>query len=87
MYDIIKGKVSLDEQDSAYYNRTEIIHEKYLKGDFSLQLNNLQRNDTGTYTCHVTNELLIQSVKLGLWKNIPLSKWYTFFEVILKKLE
>ncbi|XP_058616910.1 CD276 antigen homolog isoform X2 [Onychostoma macrolepis] len=64
VYDIIKGKVSLEQQDSGYYNRTEIIREKYLKGNFSLKLNNLQRNDTGTYTCHVTNELLIQSVKL-----------------------
>ncbi len=57
MYDIIKGKVSLDEQDSAYYNRTEIIREKYLKGDFSLKLNNLQRNDTGTYCTHATSQI------------------------------
>ncbi|KAI2646630.1 V-set domain-containing T-cell activation inhibitor 1 [Labeo rohita] len=64
VYDIIKGKVSLEEQDSAYANRTEIIREHYLKGDFSLKLNNLQPNDMGNYTCQITNELLIQNAKL-----------------------
>ncbi|XP_059399774.1 CD276 antigen homolog isoform X2 [Carassius carassius] len=64
VYDIIKGKVSLEEQDSAYYNRTEMILENYLIGNFSLKLNNVQHSDTGNYTCHITNELLIQSVKL-----------------------
>ncbi|RXN34480.1 CD276 antigen-like protein [Labeo rohita] len=64
VYDIIKGKVSLEEQDSAYANRTEINRENYLKGDFALKLNNLQHNDMGNYTCEITNELLIQNVKL-----------------------
>ncbi|RXN12987.1 polymeric immunoglobulin receptor-like protein [Labeo rohita] len=68
VYDIIKGKVSLEEQDSAYANRTEINRENYLKGDFALKLNNLQRNDMGNYTCEITNELLIQNVKLGSGK-------------------
>uniref|UniRef100_A0A8C2EM03 Ig-like domain-containing protein n=1 Tax=Cyprinus carpio TaxID=7962 RepID=A0A8C2EM03_CYPCA len=57
VYDIIKGKVSLEKQDSAYYNRTEIFSEKYLDGNFSLKLNNVQRSDTGTYKCYITNEL------------------------------
>lgn len=64
VYDIIKGKVSLEKQHSAYYNRTEIFSEKYLDGNFSLKLNNVQRSDTGTYKCYITNELLVQSVKL-----------------------
>ncbi|XP_026092062.1 CD276 antigen homolog isoform X2 [Carassius auratus] len=64
VYDIIKGKVSLGNQDSVYYNRTEMIRENYLNGNFSLKLNNVQRSDTGIYTCHITNELLIQSVRL-----------------------
>lgn len=64
VYDIIKGKVSLENQDSAYYNRTEMILENYQNGNFSLKLNNVQLSDTGIYTCHITNELLIQSVKL-----------------------
>uniref|UniRef100_A0A673IRV8 Ig-like domain-containing protein n=1 Tax=Sinocyclocheilus rhinocerous TaxID=307959 RepID=A0A673IRV8_9TELE len=61
VYDIIKGKVSLEEQDSSYYNRTEIIREKYLNGNFSLKLNNVQHRDTGIYTCYITNEFLIQN--------------------------
>ncbi|XP_052394437.1 CD276 antigen homolog isoform X2 [Carassius gibelio] len=64
VYDIIKGKVSLENQDSAYYNRTEMIHENYQNGNFSLKLSNVQLSDTGIYTCHITNEFIIQSVKL-----------------------
>lgn len=66
--DIINGKVSVEKQDSSYENRTETLPEEYLIGNFSLKLNNLHRNDMGIYNCYITNELIIQSVKLGLWK-------------------
>ncbi|XP_016382992.1 V-set domain-containing T-cell activation inhibitor 1-like [Sinocyclocheilus rhinocerous] len=64
VYDIIKGKVSVEEQDSAYENRTESFPQAYKTGNFSLKLNNLQYNDTGNYMCHITNELLIYSMEL-----------------------
>uniref|UniRef100_A0A8C2JVF5 Ig-like domain-containing protein n=1 Tax=Cyprinus carpio TaxID=7962 RepID=A0A8C2JVF5_CYPCA len=64
VYDIIKGKVSVEEQDSVYKNRTESFPQSYKTGNFSLKLNNLQYNDTGNYTCHITNELLIHTMEL-----------------------
>lgn len=64
VYDIIKGKVSVEEQDSVYKNRTESFPQVYKTGNFSLKLNNLQYNDTGNYICHITNELLIYSMEL-----------------------
>ncbi len=63
VYDI-NGKVSVEKQDSSYENRTKSFPQEYKTGNFSLKLNNLQYNDTGNYTCHVTNELLIYSFKL-----------------------
>ncbi|XP_056116574.1 CD276 antigen homolog [Rhinichthys klamathensis goyatoka] len=66
VFDIIKGKVSVEEQDSVFKNRTETFPQEYLKGNFSLKLNNLQLNDTGIYKCYIRNELLIHSVKLEI---------------------
>ncbi|XP_052446440.1 V-set domain-containing T-cell activation inhibitor 1 isoform X2 [Carassius gibelio] len=64
VFDIIKGKVSLQEQDSVYKNRTESFPQAFKTGNFSLKLNNLQYNDSGNYKCHITNELLIYSMEL-----------------------
>uniref|UniRef100_A0A8C1XGD9 Ig-like domain-containing protein n=1 Tax=Cyprinus carpio TaxID=7962 RepID=A0A8C1XGD9_CYPCA len=64
VYDIINGKVSVEEQDSVYKNRTESFPQSYKTGNFSLKLNNLQYNDTGNYTCHITNELLIHTMEI-----------------------
>ncbi|CAM4654293.1 unnamed protein product [Leuciscus chuanchicus] len=66
VFDIIKGIVSVKEQDSVFRNRTETFPQEYLNGNFSLKLYNLQHNDTGFYKCYITNELLIQSVKLEI---------------------
>lgn len=66
VFDIIKGEVSVENQDSEYENRTETFPEEYMNRNFSLKLNNLQHNDTGIYNCYITNELIIKSVKLGL---------------------
>ncbi|XP_059425762.1 V-set domain-containing T-cell activation inhibitor 1-like isoform X2 [Carassius carassius] len=64
VFDIIDGKVSLQEQDSVFKNRTESFPQAFKTGNFSLKLNNLQYNDTGNYMCHITNELLIYSMEL-----------------------
>ncbi|KAK7127112.1 hypothetical protein R3I94_018337 [Phoxinus phoxinus] len=66
VFDIIKGKVSVNEQDSIFKNKTETFPQEYLNGNFSLKLNNLRRSDTGIYKCYITNELLIQRVKLEI---------------------
>ncbi|XP_059425949.1 sodium channel subunit beta-4-like, partial [Carassius carassius] len=64
VFDIIDGKVFVEEQDSVYKNRTESFTQAFKTGNFSLKLNNLQYNDTGNYMCHITNELLIYSMEL-----------------------
>lgn len=66
VFEIIKGKVSVEEQDSVFKNRAETFPQEYLNGNFSLKVNNLQRSDTGIYKCYITNELLIKRVELGL---------------------
>ncbi|KAI2650753.1 HERV-H LTR-associating protein 2 [Labeo rohita] len=52
VFDIIRGKVSIKEQDPAYKNRADVLHEE-LKGHVFLKLTNLQLSDGGTYLCFV----------------------------------
>uniref|UniRef100_A0A8C1T1N9 Zgc:194627 n=1 Tax=Cyprinus carpio TaxID=7962 RepID=A0A8C1T1N9_CYPCA len=52
VFDIIRGKVSIKEQDPAYKNRAEVLHEQ-LKGHVFLKLTDLQLSDRGTYLCFV----------------------------------
>lgn len=54
VYDIIEGKGSVEKQDPAYKNRAETFPNEYMKGNFSLKLNNLQYNDAGKYVCYIT---------------------------------
>lgn len=51
VYDIIEGKGLVDP---AYKNRAETFPKEYMKGNFSLKLNNLQYNDAGNYICYIT---------------------------------
>ncbi|RXN07790.1 V-set domain-containing T-cell activation inhibitor 1-like protein [Labeo rohita] len=55
VYDIVKGDVSIAFQDSQYKNRTETFPHEYVRRNFSIKLNNLQRTDAGTYICYITN--------------------------------
>ncbi|KAF4097912.1 hypothetical protein G5714_021920 [Onychostoma macrolepis] len=54
VYDIIEGKGSVEKQDPVYKNRAETFPNEYMKGNFSLKLNNLQYNDAGKYVCYIT---------------------------------
>uniref|UniRef100_A0A672L200 V-set domain-containing T-cell activation inhibitor 1-like n=1 Tax=Sinocyclocheilus grahami TaxID=75366 RepID=A0A672L200_SINGR len=56
VYEIIKGKVSVEEQNPQYKNRTESFPEEYMRGNFSIKLNNLQHADAGEYTCYIIME-------------------------------
>uniref|UniRef100_A0A8C0Y7C5 Ig-like domain-containing protein n=1 Tax=Cyprinus carpio carpio TaxID=630221 RepID=A0A8C0Y7C5_CYPCA len=64
VYEIINGQVSLERQDPKYKNRTESFPEKYLRGNFSIKLNNLQHTDAGEYKCYIMEVLVIKSGEL-----------------------
>lgn len=66
VYEINKGKGSAEKQQLEFKNRVETFPERYLKGNFSLQLNNLRDTDAGTYSCYINKEGDIQKVKLHL---------------------
>uniref|UniRef100_A0A671SE36 Ig-like domain-containing protein n=1 Tax=Sinocyclocheilus anshuiensis TaxID=1608454 RepID=A0A671SE36_9TELE len=63
VYDIIYGKVSVEGQDPQYRNRTESFPEEYLRGNFSLKLNNLQHTDAENYKCYIIAESVIKRTK------------------------
>uniref|UniRef100_A0A671SE31 Immunoglobulin domain-containing protein n=1 Tax=Sinocyclocheilus anshuiensis TaxID=1608454 RepID=A0A671SE31_9TELE len=56
VYEIIKGKVSVEGQDPQYKNRTESFPEEYMRGNFSIKLYNLQHTDAEEYTCYIIME-------------------------------
>ncbi len=62
--DVIHGKVSVKEQDSAYKNRAEVLPEELKKGRVFLKLTNLQLSDGGTYLCFVPALGIDHSIQL-----------------------
>ncbi|XP_051551378.1 CD276 antigen homolog [Myxocyprinus asiaticus] len=64
VYDIIHGRVSVQEQDPAYKIRATVLPKECKKGDFSLILTDLQRSDGGMYLCFVPDAGVFQSVQL-----------------------
>ncbi|XP_051549577.1 CD276 antigen [Myxocyprinus asiaticus] len=73
VYDILDGKGSVKEQDSAFKSRAATFPVEYMKGNFSLSLGNLRQTDAGTYCCfipdvghHQCTELQIKERPRGL---------------------
>uniref|UniRef100_A0A671SCS4 Ig-like domain-containing protein n=1 Tax=Sinocyclocheilus anshuiensis TaxID=1608454 RepID=A0A671SCS4_9TELE len=64
VYGIIYGKVSVEGQDPEYRSRTESFPEEYMRGNFSIKLNNLQHTDAGEYKCYIIEESVVWRVKL-----------------------
>ncbi len=65
VFDIIKGKDSVEGQDSLYKNRAKTFHsDEYLRGNFSLKLLNLQLTDGGKYTCFISHSSEHKTVEL-----------------------
>ncbi len=64
VFDIIKGKDSVEGQDPLYKNKTETFPDEYERGNFSLKLINLQHSDAGKYTCFITPSDELQTVEL-----------------------
>ncbi|XP_061572232.1 V-set domain-containing T-cell activation inhibitor 1-like [Cololabis saira] len=51
--DIKKNSPDTKYQDEKYQGRVFSFPEEYKKGNFSILMTNLQKNDTGTYECYV----------------------------------
>ncbi|KTF85927.1 hypothetical protein cypCar_00035450 [Cyprinus carpio] len=64
VFDIIPHSTSPVTQDPEYKNRIETFPQEYLKGNFSIKLNNLQHTDAGQYICYIKNSDEYQTVKL-----------------------
>ncbi|XP_051763691.1 ICOS ligand-like [Ctenopharyngodon idella] len=64
--DIIKGKSSVERQDSQYKNRVETFPDEYLRGNFSIKLNNLQYTDAGEFSCLISPSSELQTVQLSI---------------------
>ncbi|XP_042605733.1 CD276 antigen homolog [Cyprinus carpio] len=65
VFDIIKGKYLVEQQEPRYKNRT--FPEEYKRGNFNIRLTALNHADAGEYTCliahsseHNTVELIIK---------------------------
>ncbi|XP_073793852.1 V-set domain-containing T-cell activation inhibitor 1-like [Danio rerio] len=54
VYEIVKGKDSLAEQDQQYKDRTDSFPMEYSRRNFSIKLNKLQHMDTGEFNCFIT---------------------------------
>ncbi|XP_026099781.1 CD276 antigen homolog isoform X2 [Carassius auratus] len=67
VYEIINGQVSVEGQDPVYRNRVESFPEEYLRGNFSIKLNNLQNTDAGEYWCYIfMKEQVFRIVELSI---------------------
>ncbi|KAA0712399.1 hypothetical protein E1301_Tti018227 [Triplophysa tibetana] len=68
VFTILKGKGSVEHQEPKYKNKTEIFPDKFLKGIFSIQLNNLVYTDAGEYDCYIVHSG--EHVKVWLLINV-----------------
>uniref|UniRef100_A0A8C1UW71 Ig-like domain-containing protein n=1 Tax=Cyprinus carpio TaxID=7962 RepID=A0A8C1UW71_CYPCA len=64
VFDIIPHSNSPVTQDPEYKNRVESFPQEYLRGNFSIKLNNLQHTDAGQYICYIKNSDKYQTLKL-----------------------
>ncbi|XP_028821820.1 CD276 antigen homolog isoform X1 [Denticeps clupeoides] len=60
------GVASGDSQDMQFANRITYFPEEYSKGNFSILLSNLTRNDSGKYTCFVVPSNVVKDVDLNV---------------------
>ncbi|KAA0712397.1 hypothetical protein E1301_Tti018225 [Triplophysa tibetana] len=68
VFTILKGKGSVEHQEPKYKNKTEFFPDEFLKGIFSIQLNNLVHTDAGEYDCYIVNSG--EHVKVWLLINV-----------------
>uniref|UniRef100_A0A9J7YDG0 Ig-like domain-containing protein n=1 Tax=Cyprinus carpio carpio TaxID=630221 RepID=A0A9J7YDG0_CYPCA len=66
VYDIIKGGDVVSVQNPRYKNRAETFPDEYLRGNFSIKLNNLQHTDGGTFSCLITPSNEQETIQLNI---------------------
>ncbi|XP_072527756.1 CD276 antigen-like [Salminus brasiliensis] len=71
VHNIVKGEVSVVEQDPAYQNRTESFPKEFAKGNFSIKLSRVTSSDNGAYSCHMLFESDVQSIQLQVERAAP----------------
>uniref|UniRef100_A0A8C1SL36 Ig-like domain-containing protein n=1 Tax=Cyprinus carpio TaxID=7962 RepID=A0A8C1SL36_CYPCA len=64
VFDIIPHTNVTGTKDPEYKNRTESFPQEYLRGNFSIKLNNLQHTDAGQYICYISHSSEYQTLKL-----------------------
>ncbi|KAK2907134.1 hypothetical protein Q8A67_006119 [Cirrhinus molitorella] len=55
VYDLTKGKDSLEQQDPRYKKRAQTFPEEYVRSNFSIKLNNISHDDAGYFICFITH--------------------------------
>ncbi|XP_058237698.1 programmed cell death 1 ligand 1-like [Hemibagrus wyckioides] len=68
--DIIRGKVDFDEQHPVYRGKVKYLPREQVKGDFSIQLLNVNSAHHGIYTCNIPN-IATEIVQLTIEERRP----------------
>ncbi|XP_056614694.1 uncharacterized protein LOC130429882 [Triplophysa dalaica] len=55
VYDILKGKGSVELQEPRFKNKTDFFPDDFVRGNFSIQLNKLEHTDAGVYECYIVH--------------------------------
>uniref|UniRef100_A0A673IIX4 Ig-like domain-containing protein n=1 Tax=Sinocyclocheilus rhinocerous TaxID=307959 RepID=A0A673IIX4_9TELE len=76
IYDLIKGKASVEQQDPRYKNRAETFPEEYERGNFSLKLQNLTHTDEGEFNCFITHTDELRTIQLIVKEEFSLEMTY-----------
>uniref|UniRef100_A0A4W4HF48 Ig-like domain-containing protein n=1 Tax=Electrophorus electricus TaxID=8005 RepID=A0A4W4HF48_ELEEL len=72
VFDIMRGRVSLEEQDAVYRGRVDSFPEEYTKGNFSIRLRDVKLSDAGMYSCfipHVSEQTIVELIVKGTWSH------------------
>ncbi|KAI7790753.1 hypothetical protein IRJ41_000384 [Triplophysa rosa] len=85
VYEIIKGKSSVKDQEQKYKNRIDTFPEEFEKGNFSLKLNSLTHSDAGEYHCFIKHSHETVTIKLHIIGCLStyLTPWSIKYELLM----